>query len=147
MDPDRAKMEIGRRMLIAGPRVAEQVDAFHKWVPEASAAVQGAQFTPVMENGRLIAVECSLGRFEVAQELSRVGEQLFARIVFYQPPTPLRKEPREACCLRFFEDSAHFGPGPDADHFDWDHDRDRWSPRNWLRLGYELALAATQPLG
>jgi hypothetical protein len=145
MDPDRAKVETGRRMLIAGPRVAAQVEAFQKWAPEASAAIQGAQFTPVMESGRLVAVEGSLGRFEVAQELSRVGEQLFARIVFYQLPTPIRKDPREVYCLRLFEDSAHFGPGPADDHFDWDHERDRWSPRNWLRLGYELALSATQP--
>lgn len=142
---ERAKMELGRRMLIAGPKVAETVEAFHRWVPEASGAVQGAQFTPVMENGRLVAVDGVLGRFAVAQEMARDGDKLFARIVFLEPPTALRKEPREIYSLRVFEETAHFGRGPDLDHFEWDHDRDRWSPRNWLRIGYELAVAATEP--
>jgi hypothetical protein len=138
-------MSLGRRILNAASEVAENLDIFHKWVPEASAEVQGAQMTPVMADGRLVAVDSPFGRIEVAREFTRVGDVLFARIIFFEPPTGLRKEARELYSIRIFDEGAHFGPGPDPDHFDWDPNRDRWMPRNWLRISYELAVAATAP--
>lgn len=145
MDIFQNKMELGRRMLTAGTRVAESLEQFHQWVPDASKDVQVAQFHPVMDDGRLVAVEGSLGRFEVVQEFTREGHTLFARIVFVESPTYLRKNPRELYCVRIFEDTAHFGPGPEPDDFNWDHRHNRWAPQNWLRIGYELAVAATNP--
>ncbi|MGV3726256.1 hypothetical protein [Hydrogenophaga sp.] len=145
MGVSQNRTELGRRMLIAGPRVAETVELFHRWVPDASKEVQGILFRPVMENDRLVAVEGALGRFDVVQEFERAGDSLFAKIVFIESPTRLRKNPREIYCIRIFEETAHFGPGPEPDHFDWDHDRNRWMSRNWLRIGYEIAVAATEP--
>ena len=145
MDVDRHAL--GRRMMVAGPNIEEQVQLFYRWAAEASIALQGPQFKPVLDDkDRVVAVEHALGRFEVAQELSRIGDELFARIVFLQPPTALRKEPREIYVVRVFEEGAHFGPGPEADPFEWDHHRDRWASRNWLRISYELALGATESL-
>lgn len=138
-------MMLGRRMLNAATEVAENLDVFHKWVPEASAEVQGAQMKPMMADGRLVAVDSPFGRIEVAREFARVEQVLFARIIFFEPPTALRREARELYSIRIFDEGAHFCPGPDLDHFDWDHSRDRWMPRNWLRIGYELAVAATAP--
>ena len=137
------KMALGRRMLNAAAEVAENLENFHKWVQEASAESQGAQMKPVMVHGRLVAVENPFGRIEVAQEFARVEQVLFARIIFFEPPTALRKEARELYSIRIYDEAAHFGPGPDADHFEWDHNRNRWMPRNWLRISYELAVAAT----
>lgn len=138
-------MILGRRMLNAATDVVENLDIFHKWVPEASAEVQGAQMRPVMADGRLVAVDSPFGRIEVAQEFARAEQVLFARIIFFEPPTGLRKEARELYSIRIFDEGAQFGPGPDPDHFDWDHNHNRWMPRNWLRIGYELAVAATAP--
>ncbi len=145
MSTSQNRTELGRRMLIAGPRVAETVERFYSWVPDASNAVQGVLFQPVMENDRLVAVEGVLGRFTVVQEFARAGDALFARIMFVEPPTLFRKNPRELYCIRIFEETAHFGPGPEPDYFEWDHDRNRWTSRNWLRIGYEIAAAATEP--
>lgn len=138
-------MTLGRRMLTAATRVAENLDIFHKWVQEASAEVHGAQMKPVMVDGRLAAVDSPFGRIEVTQEFARVEQVLIARVIFFEPPTGLRKEAREVYSIRICDETAHFGPGPGPDHFEWDHDRSRWMPRNWLRIGYELAVAAAAP--
>jgi len=145
MIANRERMELGRRVLIAAPKVAETVEQFHRWAPEAAEAAQGAKFQPTMKDGRLVAIEGALGRFEVVQEFRREENGLFARIVFVEPPTRLHKDPREIYCIRIFEETAHFGSGPDPDHFDWDHGRNCWSPRNWLRIGYEIAAVVTEP--
>ncbi len=72
--------------------------------------------------------------------------ELLARIVFYRAPTALRKDPQEVYSVRVFADgAAHFGAGPEPDHFEFDDWQDGWLPRNMIRLAYELAAAAVPP--
>lgn len=147
-DPTQDRMNLGRRVLVAAPKVAEQVKAFHAWMVESAEAVQPKHVTPVVENERVVALQTPFGRLELAEELSRVGDELFVRFVFFQSPSALHKDPRAVYSVRVFADgAAHFGAGPDPDHFEWDHSRDTWIARNMLRLAYELAVAATAPRG
>jgi len=145
-DEMRDRLNVGRRMLGAAPKLAERVGAFHAWMVAAAQQMEQKHLTPIVEEGRVVAVQTPLGRLEVAEELGRVELELMARIVFFRAPTALRKDPQEVYAVRVFADGAtHFGEGPDADHFELDDWQDAWLPRNMIRLAYELAAAAVQP--
>ncbi len=143
-DPTLDRMSLGRRILATVPKIEAHVADFHHWLIEAAEAVQPKHATPVLEADRVVALDTALGRFELVQEFVRSEDALSARIVFFRAPTELRRAPVQVYSVRIYADgSAHFGPGPELDHFEWDHDRDRWAPRNFLRLAYELAVAGT----
>lgn len=145
-DEMRDRMNVGRRMLGAAPKLAERVAAFHAWMIAAAQEVEPKHVTPVVEGGRVVAVQTPLGRFEVAEELARVELELMARIVFFRAPTALRKDSQEVYSVRVFADgAAHFGSGAGPDHFEMDDWQDGWLPRNMIRLAYELAAAAVPP--
>lgn len=143
VDTMRDRMNVGRRMLGAAPKLAERVGAFHVWMITAAQEVEQKHVTPVVEDGRVVAVQTALGRFEVAEEFARLELELMARIVFFRAPNALRKDPLEVYSVRVFADGAvHFGSGPGPDHFEMDDWRDGLLPRNMIRLAYELAVAA-----
>lgn len=145
-DPTYDRMNVGRKVLNMAPKLAAQLETFHAWMIESALAVDPKPITTVVEGNRVVAVLTALGRFEVAEEVFRVNADLMARIVFFRTPTPLSKDPRKVYAIRLFSDgAAHYGTGPEPDHFEWDHDRDRWLARNMLRLAYEIAVAATAP--
>ncbi len=142
-DETRQRTDVGRRMLGAAPKLAERVDAFHAWMIAAAKEVEQKHVTPAVEDGRVVAVQTPLGRFEVAEELARVEFDLMARIVFFRAPNALRKDPQEVYAVRVFADgAAHFGAGPEPDHLQMDDWQDGWRSRNMIRLAYELAAAA-----
>jgi hypothetical protein len=145
-DVMRERMNVGRRLLGAAPKLAARVGAFHAWMISAAQEMEPKHVMMVVEDGCVVAVQTPLGRFEVAEELARVELELMARIVFFRAPTALRKDPQEVYSIRVFADGAtHFGPGPDPDDFDLDDWQDGWLPRNMTRLAYELAAAAVPP--
>lgn len=142
-DPIRERMNIGRRMLGAAPKLSERVGAFHTWMAAAAQEVEPKHLTPLVEDGRVVALQTPIGRFDVAEELARVDLELIARVVFFRAPTVLRREPEEVYEVRVFADgAAHFGAGPNPDQFECDDWQDGWLPRNMIRLAYELAVAA-----
>lgn len=141
------RMNHGRKLFGAAPMVAIRVQEFHDWMVEAARLIRPQHLTPVIESARVVALDSALGRFDVAEELSRTGEELVARIVFFRAATALHKDSREVYCVRIDgEGGAHFGPGPEADPFEWDAYGGKWVPRNILRIAYEIAIASTAQL-
>jgi hypothetical protein len=137
------RTNIGRRMLRAAPKLAERVGAFHTWLVAAAQQVEAKHIAPLVEDGRVVALQTPVGRFEMAEELARLELELMARVVFFRAPTVLRREPQEIYEVRIFSDgAAHFGAGPDPDPFEVDDWQDGWLPRNMIRLAYELTAAA-----
>lgn len=142
-DPIRERMNIGRYMLGAAPKLADRVAAFHTWMIAAAQEVEPKHITPLVEDERVVALQTPVGRFDVAEELARVQSELMVRVVLFRAPTVLRREPEEVYVVRIFSDgAAHFGAGPDPDQFEFDDWQDSWLPRNMIRLAYELAAAA-----
>lgn len=146
VDSARERMNIGRKVLAEAPKLIERVDTFHAWMIAAAQEVQAKLITPVVEGGRVAALQTQVGRFEVAEEIVRVEAELMVRIVFFRAPTALRRDPQEVYAVRVLSDgTAHFGAGPDPDHFDLGDWQDSWLPRNMIRLAYELAAGCTIP--
>lgn len=142
-DPIREQMNIGRHMLGTAPKLAGRVGAFHTWVVAAAQQVEPKHIAPLVEDGRVVALQTPIGRFDMVEELARVQLELMARVVFFRAPTVLRRDPEEVYVVRIFSDgAAHFGSGPEPDQFELDDWGDSWLPRNMIRLAYELAAAA-----
>ncbi|MES2242130.1 MAG: hypothetical protein V4639_04580 [Pseudomonadota bacterium] len=142
-DSTQDRMKIGRRALTAAPNMAARAQAFHAWMIKAADTVQPKHVTTVVEGDRVVALLTPVGRFELAEELSRVGDELFTRVVFFRAATALRETPEEIYTVRVLADgAAHFG-STEIDHFELDDYQDDWLPRNMIRLAYELAWAAT----
>lgn len=140
------RVALGRRLVVSAPKLRERLAAFHRWLPEAVSKVREPQIAPVVEGDRLVAVDTPLGRLSVAEEFARREERLVARIVFYRPAGGPLAEPRRVYAIELREDHmAYFDPPEPANEFDWDHNEDAWSARNALRLGYELAIACSEP--
>jgi len=124
----------------------ERVDTFHAWMISAAQEVQPKHITTVVEGGRVAALQTTVWRFEVAEEIVRVDAALMARIVFFRAPTALWRDPQEVYAVRVLSDgTAHFGAEPAPDHFDLGDWQDSWLPRNMIRLAYELAAGCTIP--
>lgn len=137
---------LGRRLVLAAPKLRERLAAFHRWLPEAVVKVREPQIVPVVEGDRVIAVDTPLGRLSLAEEFGRREDQLVARVVFYRPAGGLVCEPRALYAVELREDyMAYFDPPEPANEFDWDHHEDTWGARNVLKLGYELAIACSEP--
>lgn len=140
------RIALGRRLVVAAPKLRERLAAFHRWLPEAVARVHEPQITPVVDGDRVVAVETPLGRLSLAEEFARRDDRLVARVVFYRPAGGLLAEPRPVYAVELREDHmAYFDPPEPANEFDWDDNEDAWSARNALRLGYELAIAGSEP--
>jgi hypothetical protein len=140
------RIALGRRLVVAAPKLRERLAAFHRWLPEAVAKVREPQIAPVVDGERVVAVDTPLGRLSLAEEFARRDDRLVARVVFYRPAGGLLAEPRPVYAVELREDHmAYFDPPEPANEFDWDHNEDAWSARNALRLGYELAIAGSEP--
>ena len=140
------RVALGRRLVVSAPKLKERIAAFHRWLPEAVAKVRAPQIASVVEGDRVVAVDTPLGRLSLAEEFVRRDDRLVARMVFYKPAGGLLAEPRPVYAVELREDHmAYFDPPEPVNEFDWDHDTDAWSARNALRLGYELAIACSEP--
>lgn len=139
------RIALGRRLLVAAPKLRERLATFHRWLPEAVGKVREPQVTPVVEGDRVIAIDTPLGRLSLAEEFGRREGQLVARVVFYQPAGGLLSEPRALYSVELREDHmAYFDPPEPVNQFDSDHNEDVWASRNVLRLGYELVIACSE---
>lgn len=137
---------LGRRLVVAAPKLRERLAAFHRWLPEAVAKVREPQIAPVVEGDRVVAVDTPLGRLSLAEEFGRREDRLVARVVFYRPAGGLLAEPHPVYTIELREDHmAYFDPLEPVNEFDWDHNEDAWAAQNVLRLGYELAIACSDP--
>jgi hypothetical protein len=140
------RVALGRRLIVSAPKLKERIAVFHRWLPEAVAKVREPQIAPVVEAGRVVALDTPLGRLSLAEEFAMREDQLVARLVLYRPAGGLLAEPRRVYTIELREDHmAYFDPPEPANEFDWDHNEDAWSARNALRLGYELAIACSVP--
>ncbi|HEX7890779.1 MAG TPA: hypothetical protein VF522_15570 [Ramlibacter sp.] len=136
---------LGRRLTVAAPKLRERLAAFHRWLPAAAVKVREPQIAPLVEGGRVIAVDTPLGRLSLAEEFGRREDRLIARIVFYRPAGGLLSEARAVYAVELRDDyMAYFDPPGPATEFEWDHNEDDWAARNVLRLGYELAIACSE---
>lgn len=139
------RIALGRRLQVSAPMLAASVAAFYKWLPDAASKCPGNVVEPVFEDGKLAAVQHPLGRFETHEEFARIGDALVVWIVFCKPASTLRERPLPIYAVRLHDDGAFFGQGAEAQAFERDVMSEAWLPRNILRLGYELAVAATEP--
>lgn len=141
------RIALGRRLVVAAPKLRDCLAAFHRWLPEAVLKVREPQIAPLVEGDRVIAVETPLGRLSLAEEFGRREDRLVARVVFYRPAGGLLAQPQLVYAIELREDHmAYFDPPEPLNEFDWDHNEDAWSSRNALRLGYELAIACSESL-
>lgn len=139
------RIALGRRLQISAPRLAEGVAAFYEWLPDAASKCPGNVVEPILANGRLVGVKHPLGQFETHEEFARIGDALVVWIVFCKPMSALRERPLPIYVIRVHDDGAFFGQGSEAQAFECDVMSEAWLPRNILRIGYELAAAATEP--
>lgn len=140
------RIALGRQLVVAAPKLRERLAAFHRWLPEAVAKIREPQITPVVQGDRVVAVDTALGRLSLAEEFGRREDRLVARVVFYRPAGGLLAEPHAVYAVELREDHmAYFDPPEPVNEFDWDHNEDAWAARNALRLGYELAIACSEP--
>lgn len=140
------RVALGRRLIVSAPKLQERIAVFHRWLPAAVAKVREPQIAPVIEGERVVALDTPLGRVAVAEEFGRRDDQLVALLVFYRPAGGLLAQPRRLHAVELRQDHmAYFDPPEPANEFDWDHGEDTWSARNVLRLGYELAIACSDP--
>lgn len=140
---DRAAL--GRQLLSAQPYLSEVLESFHGWLPVAVERCPDNKVVPVFKDGSLVQVQHPFGAFEVIEELGRFGNELVWRIVFCKPANALRDTPLPFYIVRLHRESAFFGDDEGAVQFEYDSNTDYWKWRNILKLGYELAIAATEP--
>ncbi len=139
------RIALGRKLVVAAPRLRECLAAFHKWLPVAASRVREPQIALIVEGDRIVAVDTPLGRLSVTEEFARRDEQLVALVVFYRPAGDLLAQPRRLYAVELRQDHmAYFDPPEPANEFDWNHDEDTWSARNVLRLAYELAISCSE---
>lgn len=138
------RITLGRRLQVAAPRLLESAKTFYEWLPDAASKCADNVVKPTIEDGRLVSVGHPLGSFETHEEFVREGDDLWMWVVFCKPASALRDRPLPIYVVRIHDDNAFFGHGADAPQFERDFVSDAWLPRNILRLGYELAIAATE---
>lgn len=141
--PDRNTL--GRRLQVAVPRLLQSAKAFYEWLPDAASKCAENELKLRIENGRLAGVDHPLGSFETHEEFIRTVDELSIWVVFCKPVSALRERPVPIYVVRIHHDNAFFGHSADAPAFERDYTSDAWLSRNILRLGYELAIAATEP--
>lgn len=140
------RIALGRQLLVAAPKLRERLAAFHRWLPEAVAKIRYPQIAPVVDGDRVVAIDTPMGQLSLAEEFCRRDDRLVARVIFFRPAGGLLAEPRPVYVVELCENHmAYFDPPEPANEFDWDHNEDAWSARNVLRLGYELAIAGSEP--
>lgn len=142
----QGRITLGRQLIVDTPKLKECLATFHRWLPEAIGKVQKPQITPEVEGDSVIAVNTPFGRLVLMDRLVRQENELTASIIFYEPASGLLPQPRRryAVVLRG-NGAAYFGHPVPENEFAWDHWTDTWSPSNILRLGYEIAIACTDP--
>lgn len=140
------RIYLGRQLVMAAPKLSEHLAAFHRWLPEAVAKVREPKIAPFVDGDRVVAIDTPLGQLYLAEEFARCNDRLVARVIFYRPAGGLLAKPHPVYVVELREDQrAYFDPPEPANEFEWDHNEDAWSARNVLRLGYELAIASSEP--
>lgn len=135
---------LGRRLMTSHPQLMDALDQFHRWLAEAVERCPDCKLVPVVTDGKLVEIEHPFGSFAVIEEIGRVGEQLAWRVVFCKTANVVRKTPLPFYVISLQQDSAYFGEGDSSTPFEYDPNTDYWMWRNILKLGYELAIAATE---
>lgn len=137
---------LGRRLVVAAPKLRERLAVFHRWLPHAVTKVSDPQIVPVVDGDRVVTIDTPMGLLYLAEEFGRRDDRLVARVIFYRPAGGLLAEPRRVYVIELREDNtAYFDPPESANEFEWDFSSETWSARNVLRLGYELAIAGSEP--
>lgn len=143
----RARTFLGRSLIASAQRLNERKTDFHKWMIAAHAKLREPLLEPIVEEGRVVAVDMPLGRYALADEFVRQDRRLVARLVFYMPAAISRPHPVAFYSVELHEDGTpYFGHASPETEFDWSQSTDDiWAPTNLLRLACELAIAATEP--
>lgn len=137
---------MGRRLVVAAPKLRERLATFHRWLPDAVKKVRDPPFTLAVDGDRVMNIDTPMGQLYLTEEFGRRDDRLVARVIFYRPAGGLLAEPRRMYAVELREDhTAYFDPPEAANEFEWDHNEDAWSARNLFRLGYELAIAGSEP--
>lgn len=135
----------GRNVLTTMPRLKETLKSFYQWLAVAAEKCAADNVViPAFEEGKLTSVAHPLGVFDVHEDVSMVDDKLCIQIILFKPVSALRKDALPFYVIRVHDDAVFFGP-PASSAFEIDPNTGSWSHRNILQLGYELALAATEP--
>ena len=143
----RTRSFLGRGLIASAQRLNERKADFHKWMIAAHAKLREPLLEPIVEEGRVVAVDMPLGRFALADQFVRQDGRLVARLVFHKSPTLTRPHPVAFYSVELHEDGTpYFGHVSPETEFEWSHGADDiWAPTNLLRLACELAISATEP--